>query len=375
MPSRIDETLTAVARRPLPALAALVLGLLIGFTMVVAAGGQDEPPTQAAAPVTTTTAVGDPAPAPAPKKPKKAKTPAPQPEPKQVGRLAEAAQAAIDAAGGSPAGVAVTRLSGGKTYRAGEDRPFEAWSTIKIPAIVLYLANNPSPSGDAVQKIEAAIRQSSNLDMRALYKALVAKLDVREANRQLRDLVANGGGQLVDLPDRKDPSIDDSVPIGNSRWTPASAAGFLRELAAGCLLEQPADARLVLTQMNNLTEGGWGAPVVFPRDRVFAKAGWAEDGSTVSQMALVGRGSDAYVVAVMTEPGSYPGGQRLIEKMLRAFKAVAGTPAGGGEPLPRSCGLSAGGQSSGGEADDLALPGSGESETIEPDAGSAMGTD
>ena len=44
-------------------------------------------------------------------------------------------------------------------------------------------------------------------------------------------------------------------------------------MASGCLLPGSTEAvRALLTHMNHLSAGGWGAPAVFPSDRVFAKS-------------------------------------------------------------------------------------------------------
>jgi hypothetical protein len=356
---RLDQLLTTITRRPGPAIAALCVGILVGFTMAAAFGGSDTPSRASHPSASRSKDV----PTATPRSPNQSKPKKPSPQgtqtvpapPAPSGDLQAAADAAASAAHGQGhVGVAALKLDGGQVYIAGEDRTFEAWSTSKIPVIALYLTAHPQPDAAATGHIDRAIRQSSNVDVRALYGQIVHEHGVRGANAMLRDLIARNGGQFEGLQDRRDPSIGNSVPFGNARWSPATAAKFFQRLADGCVLaNNPSGAKLMLTYMNSLTEGDWGAPQVFPRDRVFAKSGWTDTGTTVSQVAIIGRGHDAYVVAIMTEPGNYPRGQQLIASMFRSFKAVAGTPeAGQPGSLPHACGAAPAPATGGGTGND-----------------------
>jgi hypothetical protein len=338
---RFDDVLRRVLQQPARAVVAFVVGSAVGLTMAAAFVGGDEGGQYSGEVVLGPSSVGSPsgersaAPDPPQRRRKRARRPSPS------GDLGLAVERAAAAVGATRVGVAAVRLDGSEEVSAGDPGEFVGWSTLKIPAIAAYLTQNPAPTAAAQSQIERAISASSNLDVRRLYQELISTLGIAGANALLVEVVGSTGGTLTGVPNTIDRSID-SVAFGEARWTVQDGTRFFQQFAEGCVLSgNDAETRNVLTAMNNLSEGTWGAPTVFPSDRVFSKSGWGQgsDGWTVSQFAIVGRGPKALVVGIALQPSSYEEGQAAISRAMTEIEAVAGTPAGGGDSLPPGCGL------------------------------------
>jgi hypothetical protein len=234
-------------------------------------------------------------------------------------------------------GVAIAPLEGGRVRTAGDVGDFQAWSTMKVPVIAAFLRSHPQPSAANQQDISIGIEQSSNEGPRHLYQQMIKEDGVDGANAQLVKMLQVGGASITGLPTQIDPSID-SIAFGESRWTPASAATFFRALANGCLPIAADHARLILQHMHDVSVGRWGFFDALPADRLFVKGGWGagSSGWTVSQIGVLGRGDDGYVVAAMTEPSSEQAGHELLKRVASRIVGATGAPKAGGQ-LPRRC--------------------------------------
>ncbi len=347
---KMDGDLKTVLSRPLPAVLSLVLGALLGLTGGAALGGGGGDAERATAPVAVapaTTGAADAAEQARDAQGERDVEPPREEEPKerepQRPKSLAAAVASLEPlieGTSTRIGVAVAPLDGGQIRTAGDDGSFQAWSTMKVPVIATFLQAHPQPTAKNSQDIQTGIVQSSNEGPRALYQQLIRESEIPGANAALQAMLNEGGAQINGLPTQLDPSIN-SVAFGQSSWSPRAAASFFRSLANGCLPISEDNARTVLTHMNAVSNGRWGLFDALPNDRLFVKGGWGPDSTgggawTVSQIGVVGRGEDGYVLAAMTEPGSEEAGHQLLRRIAARLVKATGNPSKG-RRLPRRC--------------------------------------
>lgn len=253
--------------------------------------------------------------------------------------LQTAADAAAEAGGATPVGVAIGRLGETSVVTAGSVDQFTIWSTSKVGTIAAYLREFKDWGKVPKATMEASIRDSNNEAVRKFFLAMKDRDGLDAARQKLIETFEAGDGPITDVPTEADPSLQGSIAIGTSKWTVEHGVNFYRAFANGCVTPNAVQpTRDVLSAMNSVGGmGQFGAATVFPADRTFSKGGWS-GGSNISQFAIVGRDDDALVIGIATGPTSVENGFSVITKAMKEIKSELKTPSKG-EPgsLPRDC--------------------------------------
>jgi hypothetical protein len=359
-PSGLRLALEAIAANPLPALAVLFAGVVLGaFTANATVGGAETPVSERAPDLEQAdSGAAD------QRDRRERRAPAGAPEDEGDARPAQrrgvaAALDAVDAyqqelGGGVEVGAAIVRLDGSREGRAGGLDTLYAWSAMKVPATAAYFNFLRSQSGGASGSealsgargagLDMSLVESTNEGIRAAVKEMVQKLGAAPAAQAIQDLLA-GAGVQVTISDKPDPTLDGSLAIGQTEWTLAQAADFYAEFYNGCLEVAAADRAWILERLRQAPGAlEWGAGTVYPHERIAYKPGWGAGprGFEAQQVVVVGTGGppsfhaspDAYVLAIgVREPGgSLEAAQPHLAELARRVEASMSVPDGPDEP-------------------------------------------
>lgn len=225
--------------------------------------------------------------------------------------------------------VAVTPWPEGDVLVFGDDRPFYAWSTIKVPVLAALLT--------LVQR-EALTRAHHELGRRAVTESdnpAILELFV------LLESLAGGSPEAAGAIERLFRLSEDErttvalalpppgaiTPFGQTGWSAADSARFFAALAGERLLNAP-DTRYVLELMERIIPeqrwglGGVGLPVAF-------KGGWGPeaDGTCLVRQSgvLLGGATGGTAVSIVATP---PPGDDSFETGVRVIGQVAAWIAG-----------------------------------------------
>lgn len=360
------ELLEAIARRPGPALLALLAGVGGGLLIRGALLSDGERASGVAVhtdppPRTTTPQQPQQKPRPAPSAPRPSRENA-------SGRISAALRAVERQAGQAEIGLgaAIAPLDGSlPPLSAGTVAAGKPWSVMKVPAAAAYLefkrrsagatsGEETIPSGSPEREgLGEALVQSDNLAIRRRVQEMIAAQGPGPTATAINTMLANGGSEPQISP-AIDPSIN-SLRLGTGNWRLDEAAQWFQRLQAGasCVGIAEDDRVFILRQLRAAPSAlSWGAASVLDNSQIALKPGWGAEGGeyTVEQLVIVGNGSEAagfptlrggYVMALMavlpsSDPGAFEAGQGELAQLASAIEEEMGTPgpgtaAGGGE--------------------------------------------
>jgi hypothetical protein len=199
--------------------------------------------------------------------------------------------------------VAVAPRPGGEVLVLGEDRPFHAWSTIKVPVVValLTLVHREALTPAHRELVRLAITESDNPAILELFVLLEGLADgppgAAAVIERLFRLAGDSNTRLVLGP----PPPGAITPFGQTGWSAADSARFFAALAGGRLLSE-ADTRYVLDLMAAvIPEQSWGLGSL--RQPAAFKGGWGPD---PNGMCLVRQGGlmldSGTVISLVAQP-------------------------------------------------------------------------
>jgi hypothetical protein len=221
-----------------------------------------------------------------------------------------------------PGELVVSVALDGESLVLGSDRPFHAWSTIKVPvlAALLTIVHREALTAGQHELATRAITESDNpaiLELFVLLEGLAG--GSAEAAGVIERLFRLSGDDrsTVALPPPPPGAV---TPFGQTGWSAADSARFFAALAGERLLSA-ADTRYVLDLMARIVpEQRWGlgglvGPVAF-------KGGWGpEAGGTclVRQSGVIfreGSGATAASIVAVPPPGedSFDAGVRIVSR-------------------------------------------------------------
>jgi hypothetical protein len=235
---------------------------------------------------------------------------------------ADASFAAFQAQLGGQVGLAVAPLGSGAIHTFGSLQTGHAWSTMKVPVLATLLHDYEqdgqvlSPQGHTDAAL--ALEQSDNAAAEALFGVLEqihGGLD--SASAAVQQTLGNAGDQSTTI--NTAPNNQGFTTWGQSEWSTSGEILFYRSLADGCLLG-PHDTAYVLNLLRNVTGSQrWGAGAAgYPTTVPLAfKAGWGPEGGggyLVRQTAIIGAGSQGYVLSMLALPssGSFAEGVSMV---------------------------------------------------------------
>jgi hypothetical protein len=354
---RIFEVLARVRENPLPALAALAVGLALGFA-VRGFSSSDE---QAAHAVVKRES----APQHVSKPQRKSQEPAPAaadaaPPADTAARVAaalDAVESYADEQSAARVGAAIEPLDGSvQPLLAGTVSSGRPWSVMKVPTAAAYLnfrrdgagatsGESTIPSGSPEREgLGLALVESDNLAIRRRVQEMIAAQGAPGTAGAINAMLVNGGARPQISP-QLDPSID-SLQLGTGDWDLHEAVHWFRELQVGsgqCLGLAADDRDFILRQLRAAPSAlPWGAASVLDHGDIALKPGWGAYGSdyTVEQVVIVGNGSEAegfpslsggYAMALMaivpsSDPGALGEGQHQLGELAQLVEGAMGSP-------------------------------------------------
>jgi hypothetical protein len=247
-------------------------------------------------------------------------------------------------------GVALAPVGEGRVHTGGELLQGRAWSAIKVPLVAAFLKfraeEEDVDAGVGVlsmrdrKRIDRALTRSNNEAASDLYGVMVRAEGNESARSRVQAALRTAGDRGTVVATR----------YGTTTWRLADALGYFRALSRGCALPAP-DTLLVLSYMSRVVRSHrWGVPAAAGVGTPVAfKGGWGPGDDLrwlVEQIAIVGHGDSAYVVALMAhtpvrapslaDPRSYNAARRLLRRGADAVQAVVGPPdSGPGAPAAR----------------------------------------
>ena len=225
---------------------------------------------------------------------------------------------------------AVAPWPDGDALVLGEDRPFHAWSTIKVPVVaaILTLVHQEALMPEHRELARLAVTESDNLAILELFVLLEGLAggapEAAAVIERLLRLAGDSSTRVALAP----PPPGAITPFGQTMWSAADSAGFFAALAGGRLLS-PGETRYVLDLMAAVVpEQRWGlgglrAPVAF-------KGGWgpeADGTCLVRQSGVVFRdGPTAVSLVAVPPPGedSFDVGVRMVSQAAEWIAGMAG---------------------------------------------------
>lgn len=175
--------------------------------------------------------------------------------------------------------IALVRGEGEEPLLLGDDHPFHAWSTIKVPvlAAVLAAADGEPLTAHHRDLAERAITESDNPAILELFEVLEERAGgagpAAAGIERLFRLAGDDRTAVALAP----PPPGAITPFGQTGWSAAHSAGFFWALAAGRLLD-PADTEYVLDLMGRIVpEQRWGLGSASLGGSVAFKAGWGPE--------------------------------------------------------------------------------------------------
>ncbi len=173
--------------------------------------------------------------------------------------------------------VAVAPRPGVEVLVLGEDRPFHAWSTIKVPvlAALLSVVHRDALLPEHRELARLAITESDNraiLELFVLLEQLAGgSPQAAAAIERLFRLAGDANTRVALAP----PPPGAITPFGQTGWSAADSARFFAALAGGLLLSA-ADTRFVLDLMGRvIPEQRWGLGSL--RRPAAFKGGWGPE--------------------------------------------------------------------------------------------------
>jgi hypothetical protein len=199
--------------------------------------------------------------------------------------------------------VAVGPWPGGDVLVLGEDRPFHAWSTIKVPVLValLTLVHREALTPEHSELARLAITESDNSAILALFVLLEGlaggSTGAAAVMERLFRLAGDSNSRVALAP----PPPGAITPFGQTGWSAADSARFFAALSGGRLLSE-ADTRYMLDVMARIIpEQRWGLGSL--RQPSAFKGGW---GPEPNGMCLVRQGGvmldSGMVISLVAQP-------------------------------------------------------------------------
>jgi hypothetical protein len=232
-------------------------------------------------------------------------------------------------------GIAAAPVNDGGVLTCGTLQGGRAWSLIKVPLLAAFLAwrRSTKEASDGASLLsrqerrlaEDAIERSSNLAARRLFAIMAIDLGLDGARHELQRIMEAAGDTETTVAATVDPATG-VTSLGTTEWGLVEALRFFRHLARGRLLS-PSDTAYVLDLMRRVSPPDrWGiADAVPPTAPLAFKGGWGPEPDLrwlVRQVAVVGEGDSASVLAVMVKPDlraptradlrSFEAGKRLL---------------------------------------------------------------
>jgi hypothetical protein len=229
--------------------------------------------------------------------------------------------AALEARLSGPVGLAVAPLGVGPIRAFGRAQIAHAWSTSKVPVLVTLLANDEQRGTglDSTERENAtrALTESDNAAVEALFSSLERlRGGLVPASESIQAMFRKAGDSSAIV--NTAPNDEGFTTYGQSEWSLRDEIIFYRALARGCLLDAD-DTGYVLGLMSNVTPSQrWGAGSAgYPGSvNVQFKGGWGPvDGAyQVRQTAIIGSGSQGYVLSMLALPasGSFSDGTNML---------------------------------------------------------------
>jgi beta-lactamase class A len=221
----------------------------------------------------------------------------------------------------------------------GDDRPFHAWSTIKVPVVAAVLSAVPGEvlTSRHHELAERAITESDNPAILELFDLLAQRAGgTAQAAAAIERLFRLGGDDRTEIA-LAAPPPGAITPFGQTGWSAADSAGFFSALGRGRLLN-PIDTEYVLGLMQRIIpEQRWGLGSAELGRPVAFKAGWGPepDGSCLVRQSgvVLGRDSPAAwaAISLVAEP---PSGRNSFEVGVGMLTEAAGWIAGLIRPGP-----------------------------------------
>lgn len=220
--------------------------------------------------------------------------------------------------------IAVSAGGGEDALVLGDDRPFHAWSTIKVPVVAALLSTVPGEvlTSRHHELAELAITESDNPAILELFGLLEERAGgTGQAAALIERLFRRGGDRQTTVALAPPPS-GAITTFGQTGWSATNSARFFSALAAGRLLS-PAGTAYVLDLMQRvIPEQRWGLGSLEVRSPVAFKAGWGPepDGSCLVRQSGVVNGGDPRpeprAISLVAQPppgeGSFDAGVRMI---------------------------------------------------------------
>ncbi|HWD85290.1 MAG TPA: hypothetical protein VG321_06040 [Solirubrobacteraceae bacterium] len=212
----------------------------------------------------------------------------------------------------------------------GEDRPFHAWSTIKVPILValLTLVHREALTPEHRELARLAITESDNsaiLELFVLLEGLAGGSTGAAGVLERLFRLSNDDRTAVTLAPPPPGAI---TPFGQVGWRAADSVRFFAALAGGRLLSA-ADTRYVLDLMAQvIPEQRWGLGRL--REPVAFKGGWgpeADGTCLVRQSGVVFRdGATAVSFVAVPPPGeeSFDVGVGMVSQAAEWIAGVIG---------------------------------------------------
>lgn len=233
--------------------------------------------------------------------------------------------------------IAVSSSEGGDPLVLGADRPFHAWSTIKVPVLValLTVVHRQALTPEHRELARRAITESDNPAVLELFVLLEQLAGGSSQAAGVIERLFRLAGDKRTVVALAAPPPGAVTPFGQTEWSAADSARFFSALAAGALLN-PAATGYVLGLMEQVIAGQrWGLGAIDLGARAAFKGGWGPetDGTClVRQSGVVGRAPGASAarsaitaISLVAEP---PPGEDSFEIGVRIVTDAAAWIAG-----------------------------------------------
>lgn len=236
---------------------------------------------------------------------------------------ATASFARLQARLAGPIEIAVVPVGSARVQAFGGERQAHGWSTTKVPVLTALLATRHHLSATEQVWARAAITESSNEAILALFGSLEAlKGGLYGASQAVEDELRASGDQDT-IVATEPPPPGAVTRFGQTDWRPANAVLFFSALDAGCLLSA-ANTRYVLGLMQEIEPSeSWGLGSA-GFSHVAFKGGWGPEGAAylVRQSGIVDPQSPrAVAVAIVAYPPpgteSFAAGTEMVTSAAR----------------------------------------------------------
>jgi beta-lactamase class A len=220
-------------------------------------------------------------------------------------------------------GLALAPLGGGGMHRFGSLQTGHAWSTIKVPILVTLMRQHGERDLSAEEEDWAheALTASDNEAAAALFGRLEDSQGGLQGASSAVDRTLRRAGDASTVVATAPPPPGAVSTFGQTEWSLASSAVFLRALARGRLLDQADTARVLGLMEEVIPEQRWGlGEAGFPATwNVAMKGGWGPEGSAsgpylVRQSGVVRHGGTGVAVAMiaLADSGSFEAGVEAL---------------------------------------------------------------